>query len=663
MNGDPAPPIHALLIGVDRYLRPATGPDGSFPDLRGAVRDVERVERWLVEERGVSPRHIEKLLAPVSRREDAASSPTYENMVAAFRRLRRRAGAGEHVWIHYSGHGGRVPTLSGGKPQGVDEALVPTDVGDPQGRYLRDVELAYLLEELADAGIVMTVVLDCCHSGGAFRRGPSSSRRCRGTDRVDHTPRSATSLVASPEELRAAWRRVRRNPRRRLTMDERSRWRFEPQGYVLLAACRAHEQALEDDFDGEPGGALTHWLLESLRGLPREVTYREVYDRVRTEIRRQLPGQTPQLEGPGRWLVLGSEKTALLPAVAVADVDRAAGRLLLDAGEAHGVRRGSRFAVYPPGWKDFDDRDGRAAVVELVEVGASSSSAVPLAGQLDRIEVGAPSVLVALGPRSERRNRSRAVRLATGSSTETEALDRIARAIRDDGYLEVLGADAPADDEAHFEVAATRRGYEIRDAAGQPLAGVDPIPLSRPRAERFAAWCLVHLSRFHDVLEIANDATSPLRDALELELYRLPARPQGAVEASHLVPLPHPPEVRPGDWVCLRLRNLSGVVLNVTVLDLQFADWRIEQIFPDQASFRPFEPDEEVLLPFELLSSGGVAAPEVVKAIGTVEPTSFRWLQLPPIGGSGSRSFRPLGYAAMDWTVRDLLVQPACGAP
>jgi Caspase domain len=70
--------------------------------------------------------------------------------------------------IHYSGHGGRAPTMfrSLKGANGLDEALVPTDIGNSEARYLRDLELARLLNGMVDKGLIVTVVLDSCHCGG-----------------------------------------------------------------------------------------------------------------------------------------------------------------------------------------------------------------------------------------------------------------------------------------------------------------------------------------------------------------------------------------------------------------------------------------------------------------------------------------------------------------
>lgn len=43
------------------------------------------------------------------------------------------------------------------------------DIGEQDSRYLRDVELATLLKRMTDKGMVVTVILDSCHSGGGTR--------------------------------------------------------------------------------------------------------------------------------------------------------------------------------------------------------------------------------------------------------------------------------------------------------------------------------------------------------------------------------------------------------------------------------------------------------------------------------------------------------------
>lgn len=139
------------------------------------------------------------------------------------------------MYIHYSGHGGRAtttfPDLKG--KEGIDEALVPTDIGNSEARYVRDVEIAPLLKAMVDKGLIVTVVFDSCHSGGATRGNGKAVKR--GTDSVDTAPRPTTSEVATHNELMATWQGAgtTRN------VKPGSGWLLEP-GKELVLPLQAH---------------------------------------------------------------------------------------------------------------------------------------------------------------------------------------------------------------------------------------------------------------------------------------------------------------------------------------------------------------------------------------------------------------------------------------
>ncbi|KAF8538860.1 hypothetical protein BDD12DRAFT_840666 [Trichophaea hybrida] len=117
---------------------------------------------------------------------------------------------GDVVYIHYSGHGAQArtvyPELKG--PNSVDEALVPCDI-HCGGRYLRDFELAELLDIMVQKGLVVTIVLDSCHSGSASR-GPRGEVP-RGIGKVDYTvlPSDKSDI---PGELLASVKVVTETP-------------------------------------------------------------------------------------------------------------------------------------------------------------------------------------------------------------------------------------------------------------------------------------------------------------------------------------------------------------------------------------------------------------------------------------------------------------------
>lgn len=510
------PQQYALLIGVDCYV-PHRLPDGShYPSLSGCVRDITQVEAYLTQTLRLPDEHIFKLTAShigaPEPPEPRDQWPTYAQIVAAFRRLTRLAQSGDHIYIHYSGHGGRTPTkfpdLKG--LQGLDEALVPTDIGDATARYLRDVELAHLLEGMVDKGLLVTLVLDSCHSGGATRgtRGAVP----RGIQSIDTTPRSLESLVASDAALRETWRRVLAGTTR--TVRVGSGWLLEPQGYVLLAACRSSESAYEYAFDGkERHGALTYWLLDSLTQLGPGCTYKILYDRILAKVHSQFPRQTPQLEGEGHRVAFGSEQSQSRYAAVVMQVDPSTSRVWVNVGQAHGVRVGARMAIYPLGTTDFAQLDNRLALLEITELGATDSWAT-LTHRLraDPIEQGAQAMLLKAGPPRLHRT-VRLVRQEGIPPTidQDAALQHVERACTHggSGFVDIAADGEPAD---YHVVINARREYEIWDPAGHAIANLRPaLSIDDTSAPAGLVQRLVHLTKYRNVQMLNNcDPLSPL---------------------------------------------------------------------------------------------------------------------------------------------------------
>lgn len=72
-----------------------------------------------------------------------AHAPTRRNLEDAFARIAQYSNDGDVVFIHYSGHGGRVRDVSGDEADGYDSTLIPLDfqktgqILDDDGTYMR----------------------------------------------------------------------------------------------------------------------------------------------------------------------------------------------------------------------------------------------------------------------------------------------------------------------------------------------------------------------------------------------------------------------------------------------------------------------------------------------------------------------------------------------
>lgn len=295
----------ALLIGVDFYFPNILPYGGQYNNLRGCVHDINMIENFF-QKVGINEENIIKLTSSINKTKDGPLEvpeklPTYSNIVRALENLIERSHKGDQVYIHYSGHGGRtlthIPNVKG--INGIDKTLVPCDIGNASSQYIRDTELAKIIAKMLAKELVVTLILDSCHSGGATRDKEAFSRSI---NIIDTTPRPQDSIVASIEELENTWKSFENNYGNSLSdithSETTSGWLPQVNGYVLLAACKSSESAYENNFEGnESNGALTYWMLKTLSRLEEESTFKQLHQLIVSNFNSQFPIQTPTLEG------------------------------------------------------------------------------------------------------------------------------------------------------------------------------------------------------------------------------------------------------------------------------------------------------------------------------------------------------------------------------
>jgi len=640
-NPSRTPNLYALLIGINYYLPKQLPGGGKYKSLGGCLGDITLVEEFLKTRLQVPENCIFKLTS--SRRgankpsEPPDRLPTYENMVLAFQNLTDIAQPGDQVYIHYSGHGGRtsptkLPKLKG--PNAKDESLVPFNIGLPEARYLRDVELAYLIQRMVDKKLIVTVVLDSCHSGGATRGDGDAI--ARGTDEVDSTPRPMESLVATEEELAQTWRSLSSiftgDPKQGIG------WLPEPQGYTLMAACRPHEVAYEKRFEENSGfnGALTYYLVKALRKMePNLTTYHLIYNSILPGVRSHFKGQTPLLQGEGSRVVFGSSRLEPVYAVNVMQVDQKNQRVLLDTGKAQAVRTDAEFAIYPSSAIDFTQVSQRLALVRIAELGATSSwAAIAKTFGSKAIEIGDRAVLLDPGSMRLRSN----VCLVRDHETQLtrdreDALERVRQALEQGGKgFAVLSV---SDQSIHYQVAINaERAYEIWDAAGNLIELRPQILIDADNAAMRLVQRLVHLTKYHNIQRLENyNSLSPLKGKLQVKLlkaqsdYERDDKPEPQSFQN-----PDEPTIQVGEWMFIHVKNDSPQTLNVAILGLQ-SDWGIKHLYPNSdMNFLPFEPGDEYYFPLcPKLPDGYAEGTDILKVFATIGPTQFRWLALPAL--------------------------------
>lgn len=325
------------------------------------------------------------------------------------------------------------------------------------------------------------------------------------------------------------------------------------------------------------------------------------------------------------------------------EVDEAQGRLLLNAGQAQGLRKDAQFAVYPHATTDFADLEKRQALVELSEVGATDSWAT-ITEQFRRgeIEQGAQAVL--LGASSARLIRS--VSLVhqddlPAAIDQQAALQAVEQAIQGSGWIEV----ATNGEEIAYQVTVNEMSeYEIWDSAGHTIKNLHPtLKIDDPHAAANLVRRLVHMVKYNAVRQLNNhDQMSPLARKLIVELVgkREEYDPADPFEPQPFSEVGSTPTLTIGEWTGLRIKNDFSQALNVTVFDLQ-PDWGATQVLPSGAGdlFIEFDPGQEMLIPLRAhLPEGYHEGTDVIKVFATIGTTNFRWLELPSLDKPLERS-------------------------
>jgi len=611
------PTLYALLIGIDDYDdRFVNGI--RYPKLGGAVRDINHVHAFLRDYLHVPDDNVLKLTAPLSGAGTPEGDwPTYASLVNAFQQLGDMAQAGDQVYIHYAGHGGRAatvfPDLKG--EDAFDETIVPVDIGDPAAQYLRDVEIHALLKQLTDKDLAVTVVFDSCHSGGATRKGITAV--ARGIEDPDVGPRPHVTALPDLAGMTALWR----GDVATRGVKANGGLLLDGTGYIFLAACRPSESAYEYAFNGtERNGALTYFLLDTLRQARPGISYRAVMDRIIGNIRGIFAQQTPMLQGNGERSVFATDAVDAVHAVRVLEVQRD-GTVRLQAGEVHGIAPGACFNLFRYD-ADLTDAEASIAVVEVQQVQSAECSGVVVeVADPDALDAGNLAVLVG----AANVTLQRPVHVAIDDATQRQALEQAITA-QGKGFVVVAGPNAGA---SQFQVRLNDAGvaYQICDPAGEPRSNVAAIPVIDGDTVKRTVERLVHLAKYCNVEELrapGGEAATRLR----VELVDPPPPIDGQVV------------FRPDDTIIVRITNMQTPgamndptrILNVTSLNLS-SDWSITQVHPyDGADFESLDPGQSIDIELVAYLPDGVPAnSDRIKVFATRDATDFRWLELPAL--------------------------------
>lgn len=140
----------AVMIGIN-YV----GMDG---ELAGCHNDVLNMKEYLMDVHGFEDHNMTILMD-----DGVHPDPTRSNIMYAYQRIVELSEPGDVVYLHYSGHGGKLRDDGYDEEDGYDETLIPLDY-DINGQ-IRDDDVKRVLVVPMKAGVFVTSVMDCCHSG------------------------------------------------------------------------------------------------------------------------------------------------------------------------------------------------------------------------------------------------------------------------------------------------------------------------------------------------------------------------------------------------------------------------------------------------------------------------------------------------------------------
>jgi len=276
----------ALLIGIN-YV-------GQKGELRGCINDVRNIRSFLE-----STYRIDDICVLTDDSSDKSKLPTRANILSGFQWLRSGAKAGDSLILHYSGHGGSVKDEDGDEEDGKDETLVPLDY-ESAGQIVDDEVHAVLVRGLP-AGVRLTAVMDCCHSGSAldlpyaYNVGGdlviTESDRTRGISKMV----SAGVRCAMDGNKKLAMESLTQGMKMVLSSgksgggDSSARakaiqTRATVADVVQFSGCRDSQTSADASIDGQATGAMSHALISALKesvGQGRDLTYTQLLRRMR----------------------------------------------------------------------------------------------------------------------------------------------------------------------------------------------------------------------------------------------------------------------------------------------------------------------------------------------------------------------------------------------
>nr|CEG04868.1 unnamed protein product [Fusarium clavum] len=278
----------ALLIGINYF--------GQQGELRGCINDVHNISAFLVERYNYKR---EDMIILTDDQQDPIMIPTRENIIRAFGWLIQNAQPNDALFLHYSGHGGRVEDLDGDEDDGYDECIYPVDHAQA-GPIIDDEIHARVVKPLLQ-GVRLTAIFDSCHSATVMDLPYVYSTK--GVLKEPNLAKeAATGLfdafsAYSRGDLAGAASSVFALAKSAMTGDEvyeyNKQTRTSPADVVMFSGSKDDQTSADATIDSKATGAMSWAFISALKANPQQ-SYVELLNSVR-DILEEKYTQKPQL--------------------------------------------------------------------------------------------------------------------------------------------------------------------------------------------------------------------------------------------------------------------------------------------------------------------------------------------------------------------------------
>jgi hypothetical protein len=653
---------HALLIGIDAY---------SEKPLKGCVRDVHEIKKHLdgIPKPGVQTHVLTASLATntTSSRltEESRFWPTHRKVVDTINHITYHAKEGDFVYIHFSGHGTALrppressPSRIFSNPSTGDLALSLLQEDGSKTQYLRGSELAYLLRGMVNKKLIVTLVLDCCFSG-SIMRNDASVRYLDYDQQIDaaHPPVPGRSLSSEDELRHPAYRNASLGPN----------WLVNPDRYTVITACGPTEVAKEIRIGDQAHGVLSYFLADTFRkfgGIGGK--HRHIYQWLRTRLQetrgKYRHNQNPMLYGNKDLYFFGRVNMRIEPAP-IPVIKNQDGSVQLEAGQAHGICEGDKFAVSAVAFTGLATPEivshKISGTAEVTSVGALTSNLRFLETVVTNDTTLSATALTHLSLKRF------LIRLEIGVPYP----EGWVKALDEKQTLCIYNAcNENQKNRCSFTVAMPDPGsYEIRDETDHTLLSLPASSIESKEDATLVLESVEHLAKFELVKALTNnslvDLTDRFRRSFSVQLIK-PAGDRidpGCLQAGQHQSICSHPEclvgVENGTFLQLEVKNYEeegGHAICVHVYSMS-SSWEIENILGGDYEVIPPRSSNQgqefrkgtsgiwkkkilMTVPPALREKGEKQCVDIFKVFLTSQPTSFMSLELPELGNLLERS-------------------------